>query len=1311
MNMTIGKKLGAGIGVLLVLFTILGVVSFESVRKIDTTLKKTTELSESLSAAAYEMEINLAEASADLLEYLSKHDPIVLDRFKDNLGDFAIYREKYHALESTDAQRETGLKIDREFALFASTATTLIQLNDEQKQINRGILEDLIAIDDIIHVELKPLIGKDDPSSYEKLQAVMDIAFHLNSIEKDFESFMLTSDLQYTSKIHDHISDYKHLMENVYHRLPRTSEEEKLDEEKLEPLVNTSLASIMEIIEVGTKNETLHKEFIQIKEKLDTIMDEEIQSQVTGVLEHARKTSDGTVDSAVEAIVILLSIGLLIGTAGGFLLARNITRPIVGLQDVAASVARGDMEVDFDIRSGDEIGNLAASISTMVGNLSETSRQNERQNWLKTGLARINDVMRGDLDMHTLSSNIITEIATYLEAQVGAVYLVEERNESSTLVLKSSYAYTRRKNLSSRFKAGEGLIGQAAVERQQILVSNVPDDYVKVISGLGEAVPRFIAVTPFLFEGRVMGVIEVGTLGELPDQHLEYLSQAMEVIAINVQSSRSRDELADALTQTRNQAEELQAQQEELKAANEELEEQATMLKESEQRLTAQQEELQVANEELEEKNEYLERQKKNIETANLELDRTRQEIEVKAEELALASKYKSEFLANMSHELRTPLNSLLILSGALTDNKEGNLSENQVESARVIYESGHDLLSLIDEVLDLSKIEAGRMDVSAEEIQVRELAQRVASTFQHMADDKGLSLDVRVADDAPESILSDQKRVEQILKNLLSNAIKFTTEGGITVTIGPVPTDAGNLREGLTTANAVAFSVTDTGIGIPADRRKVIFEAFQQADGGTARKYGGTGLGLSISRELAHLLGGVIRLESEEDKGSTFTLYLPVEYTIQEGSVPPAVAIPERISVPGTSQTSGSVESIPDDRNKVKKGGKSILVIEDDTRFARLLRDTCHERGFKCLAAATGEDGLALATEFMPNGIILDIKLPGMNGWDVLDQLKNDIHTRHIPVHIMSVEEATIEAFRKGAIGFLKKPAREDQLLEAFSRIEDMFSRKVKDLLVVEDDDRLRNSIVKLVGNGDVHSEGASSGRETIEKLKSKRYDCIILDLGLPDMTGFDLLKKIEEMDDVVLPPVIVYTGRDLTREEDRELRTYAESVIIKGVRSEERLLDEASLFLHRVVDDLPKKKRQIIVNLHDSDKLLQGKKVLIVDDDMRNVFALSNTLTERGVIPLKAEDGRKALELLERESDVDLVLMDIMMPVMDGYETIKLIRGNKDFNSLPIIALTAKAMKGDRDRCLDAGASDYLPKPVDVNRLFSMMRVWLYR
>ena len=978
----------------------------------------------------------------------------------------------------------------------------------------------------------------------------------------------------------------------------------------------------------------------------------------------------------------------------------------------------------------------------------------KQQSLLRSGLAELSETLRGDQSIERLCRSIITQTCNWLKVPTGIIHVADD---AGTLRWAAGHAHQPIDGHLPVYRPGEGLVGQAALEKKDLILGEVPEGYLSVSSGLGQALPRQIHIKPIVHDDHVCAVIELGTLQQFAPYQSDYLGRAGEIMAYAIESAKARAKQAELLEETQRQAEELQAQQEELKTSNEELEEQTQRLTQSEERLKAQQEELRVTNEELEEKNELLARQKREAETA-------RKAIAEKAEEVALASKYKSEFLANMSHELRTPLNSLLLLAQSLAANKDGNLTDDQVESATVIHGSGNDLLSLINEILDLARIEAGRMDLHVDVVPVAELAADVGSAFRHMAEEKGLGFEVNVAASSPEHVSTDRKRVEQVVKNLVSNALKFTETGGVSVTFGPAslgadapslaasgrvignvpseePTmrapranDAGHSRpmtqpqaaNDLGHSDFLQIAVSDTGIGIAPEQQKRIFEAFQQADGTTSRKYGGSGLGLSISRELARLLSGEIRLESEPGKGSTFTLYLPLNAdpgppggpmssaaAPRGGPMSPAAAPrggPMSSAAAPQSALANRQPAIPDDRDAIAASDTVILVIEDDPKFAGILLDTCHERGFKCLAAPTGEAGLELAGTHVPNGIVLDLRLPGIDGWEVLAALKDDTRTRHIPVHVISAEEASSESLRKGAIGHATKPLDREQLDQAFGKIEEIAAKKTKRLLLVEDNTEIRRSVRELIGNGDVTVDEAESGEQALEALRAGGYDCVILDLGLPDMDGDELLKRLAT-EGVDLPPVIVHTARELTEREEVDLREHAESIVIKNVRSQERLLDEVSLFLHRMVNKMPETKKQMIRALHETDVLLKDKKVLVVDDDMRTTFAVSRLLAEHGMKPLKAGNGQQALDALAQDPAVDLVLMDIMMPVMDGYETMQRIRAQERFRQLPIIALTAKAMPQDRQECIEAGASDYMPKPIDEQRLISMMRVWLYR
>jgi len=1030
------------------------------------------------------------------------------------------------------------------------------------------------------------------------------------------------------------------------------------------------------------------------------------------------------IDEALAPIISLRKIIILLVSVTGaivILLAMLVTRtmvlPLRKLTAMSLEIAAGNLVFE-DIRvPKNEIGLLKESFREAVTSLQEAETERERNNWLKNGQSGLEERMRGDQNMEELCRNIMTFIAGYLNVQIGTLYV---NDGEGMLKLTASYAYQSRKGLSNRFNIGEGLIGQAALEKQSIVVTDVPDDYITITSGLGRKSPQTILVVPLIYNDQTTGVLEFGSFKEFSDLQIALIEEAAKGIAIAVNSAQSRIQLQEAFERTREQADELQAQQEELKSANEELEEQTRKLQASEEELKTQQEELRVTNEELEEKTQSLETQRKKVMEKNRELEATQKDLEQKAKELEITSRYKSEFLANMSHELRTPLNSLLILSQDLSANRKKNLSDDQVEAATIIHKSGEDLLNLINEILDLSKIEAGRMDIQIEATPLSAVGGSIRDKFIRLAQNKGLELAVSLSGDLPETIQTDRQRLDQILSNLVTNAIKFTQTGGVTVHIHRPGPEVNLSRSRNQPQQAVAISVTDTGIGVPDDRQLEIFEAFQQADGSTSRVYGGTGLGLSISRELARLLGGEIQLQSEVGKGSTFTVYLPIEtgnWKLETGNwklEKEAKPEPEFQGSPLRTGSSTSFKpqiSIPDDRNRIGEHDRTILVIEDDLNFAKTLHRFCHERDFKCIHAADGETGLEMAGTYRPDAIILDIRLPGLEGWGVLEALKNDTRTRHIPVHMMSVEDESIEAYRKGAIGYLTKPVSLEQLEKAFIKIEDVIERNIKNLLIVEDDAVLRNDIVKLIGNGDVKTTAVGTGKEAIQELESNAYDCVILDLKLPDMSGFEVLNRLDESKTISIPPVIVYTGKELTREEEYQLQKYASSIIIKGVKSQERLLDETALFLHRVVGNLPAAKRKMISALHDGDSLFNGKKVLLADDDMRNVFAISRILEERGMHVYKAADGQKALEILDKEPGMDLVLMDIMMPVMDGYEAIRRIRMQERFQTLAILAVTAKAMREDRDKCIAAGANDYLPKPVDIERLLSLMRVWLYK
>ncbi len=988
-------------------------------------------------------------------------------------------------------------------------------------------------------------------------------------------------------------------------------------------------------------------------------------------------------------------------------LAANLTTQVRAIADVATAVTKGDLTRSITVEASGEVASLKDNINEMIRNLKDQTLKNAEQDWLKTNLAKFTRMLQGERDLATVSNLILSEIAPLVSAQRGVFYMIENDGGEPVLDLVASYAFTERKNLSNRFRLRQGLVGQCAYEKKRILLTNVPGDYVTIGSALGEAAPLNIIVLPVLFEQEVKAVIELASFSRFSETHQSFLDQLTESIGIVLNTIAANMRTEGLLKQSQLLTTELQSQQEELKKTNDRLEQQAASLRHSEELLRNQQETLQQTNEELEEKARLLEVQKREVETKNREVSVAKTALEEKAEQLQLTSRYKSQFLANMSHELRTPLNSLLILSKLLTDNPDGNLSDKQREFAKTIHAAGSDLLSLINDILDLSKIESGTVTLEVGDVSFKSLADNMDRTFRQVAEERGLSFIVEVDPKLPARMRTDAKRLSQVLRNLLSNAFKFTETGGVTLKLASA--EGSPLRSG---SNWIACSVADTGIGIPEDKQRIIFEAFQQADGTTSRKYGGTGLGLAISREIARLLGGEIVLSSQPGRGSTFTLFLPLE------PLSPVQTSSARAAVPNGDNSGASISrpSAPmalsassDDRNAIVPGDRVVLIIEDDAMFASVLLELAREEGFKGLIAHDGATALALAHRYKPQAITLDIGLPDMDGWALLDLLKHDPRTRHVPIHVVSIDDQKRRGLRAGAFGFLEKPVDRDALLEALARTKDFVNRPVKNLLVVEDDDAQRMSIAALIGSKDVDVTAVGTANAALDAIETRRFDCVIVDLGLPDLPGAELIERIRRAPSGADLPVVVYTGQDLTKEQEQRLQSIASTVIVKDVDSSEKLLEETALFLHRTMTHIPEDK-QIIVPRKD-DAALQGRKVLIVDDDVRNIFSLTSALEQHGMEVVFAENGREGIVRLNSEPGVDAVLVDVMMPEMDGYETMQEIRRDPAHAHLPLIAVTAKAMVGDREKCLEAGASDYVSKPVDLDQLLAVLRVQLGR
>ncbi len=1038
-------------------------------------------------------------------------------------------------------------------------------------------------------------------------------------------------------------------------------------------------------------------------------------------------------------------------------LAANLTTQVRAIAEVAIAVTKGDLTRSISVEAQGEVAILKDNINQMIANLRETTQKNTEQDWLKTNLAKFTRMLQGQRDLETVSKLILSELAPLVSAQHGAFYLMEFGEAPSYLKLLSTYAYRERKHLANRFYMGEGLVGQCALEKERILLTEVPSDYIKISSGLGEATPLNVVVLPVLFEGQVTAVIELASFRRFSEIHLTFLDQLTESIAIVLNTIAASMRTEELLKQSQSLAQELQTQQNELRETNKRLEQQAKSLQASEELLKSQQEQLQQKNEQLEERSRLLALQNREVERKNREIEQARRSLEEKAEQLALTSKYKSEFLANMSHELRTPLNSLLILARLLCDNAEGNLSAKQLEYVRTIHSAGTDLLGLINDILDLAKIESGTMSVEIEQMQFSDLRSQMERTFAQVAQDKGLNFAIDFAPELPRAIYTDSKRLQQVLKNLLANAFKFTDTGEVRLRVGLTTRGWSLDRDALNRADmVVAFAVIDTGIGIAPDKQKIIFEAFQQADGSTARKYGGTGLGLSISREIARLLGGEISLKSSLGEGSTFTLYLPHNYPPQTSQLlkgTSAVAaeairsyyLPDvpansfgapmevrdngsaivkeeaatlaAVEEPVSVKTSAvSTREVSDDRADLQAGDRVILIVEDDINFARILLDMARQEGFKGLVVRGSDTGLAMAREYKPDAIILDIRLPGMSGWTVLDRLKRDSTTRHIPVQIITVEAEEERALKLGALSFLQKPASNEALTLALAQLRAFIERPHRSLLLVAADPKRRSNLLELLDNTNTAITAVETGAEALQARESSQFDCVAIAGQLPDMNGWQLLEQMadfveaEELEQRLMRAV-VYNDKNSAPPEDGELRHLNEKFVTVTVRSFEELLDQTALFLHACVTSLAPPQQSLLDKLHQVDAVLAGKKVLIVDDDVRNIFALTSMLERHQMEVVYAENGREGIAKLQNTPDIDVVLMDVMMPEMDGYETMRAIRQLPQFRSLPTIALTAKAMQGDREKCLEAGASDYITKPVDTEQLLSLLRVWLYR
>ncbi|PPS44184.1 response regulator [Chroococcidiopsis sp. TS-821] len=1146
--------------------------------------------------------------------------------------------------------------------------------------------------------------------SYRVITELEDLSSRIKDAETGQRGYILTGDTRYLEPYNAAMAVIDQNL-NALRQLTSDNPSQQSRIAVLEPLVNRRIALIQQTLTLqktqgfeAARQVILTGEGKDLMDRIRAILaDMEVEERE--LLQQRSQLATAATQQTIYTILfgVPLAFGTLILIA--YFLSKNISQPLAEVSTVATKLAAGDLFVSVPEQNRqDEVGVLTRTFNQMIASLRTTTIKNNEQAWLKSNLAKFALMLQGQRNTKKVAESVLAELVPLVNAQQGVFYVMDTHDEKPVLRLLSSYAH--QEQIPQKFQLGEGLIGQCALTQQKI-ITEVPSHYLRIRSGLGEATPQTIIVLPIVFNSQVSAVIELASLQRFSELQVTFLEQASDNLAIVLNTIASDARTQQLLQQAQALTTELQAQQEELRNSNYRLEQQQEELQQTN-------EELQQLNAELEEKAELLAARNQEVEQKNQEVDRARQSLEEKAAELERISQYKSQFLANMSHELRTPLNSLLILAKLLADNTAGNLTEKQVEYSRTIYASGKDLLGLINDILDLAKIESGTMSVDVNPLTLTDLRVNIERTFQQVAQDKGLEFSVEVdRDRLPDVIYTDGKRLQQVLKNLLANAFKFTEQGKVSFKID-IATEGWNPeQESLNRADAVlAFAVEDTGIGIAPDKHELIFAAFQQADGTTNRKYGGTGLGLSISREIARLLGGDIQLVSRLGEGSTFTLYLPLndpEIRSQRSEVREKQKNEQERKIPRAF--------LQDDRNEIQQGDRALLIVEDDLNFARVLLDMAQQHGFKVLLAQNANDGLLLAQQYQPNGIMVDINLPALDSSALLERLQQHPKTQRIPVHTIAGREHFTYSLSPGAIAYLQKPVNSEALAKVLADIKEIAAHQVKNLLIIEDNAAQRQNIAELMENKDVEVMAVGTGAEALVALQQQRFDCLILDLGLPDMSGFELIQAIKQQDNSEIP-IIVYTGIELTRQEETELKRIAQAIVIKdqpqgsdlqlGV-SLERLLDETALFLHRVQATLPAPKPHEPPTQRDS--LLTGKRVLIVDDDVRNIFALTSVLERYQMQVLFAENGKEAIALLEQTPNIDIVLMDVMMPEMNGYEAMQAIRAKQQFQSLPIIALTAKAMIGDREKCIAAGASDYITKPVDIEQLLSLMRVWLYQ
>ena len=1301
------SKFFTGFGVIFFLFILVVLFSYKGLNKMRDDFSNYNEIANEQELSA-KIESNLLYCRIAFKDYVETGNPSQEKDFKDRYQEaqqlINEFKANVHNSERTKkidyiAQRASEYNVEVE-NVFKSRS------KKEDIYTNILIAKGDEMINNISDITEAAFNGNNDVVKRGASEALM----HLSMGRMYAVKYLETNDKSKVENVNNNFSEMDNWLKKIEGPLNNSKDKQLYDTVMKDEEVYIS--QFKEVLSIDDSINKSVKKTEEIGPEITKIIEDIKQSLISERESYGPKVNKN-IQGSIGTMLLLTFMVVIVSVFVAGVLVRLIVAPVRTITNTFKGISEGDADLSVRIKSAidDEIGEMSNEFDKFMDKLQIIFNDIKKQNLIKTGQSELNEKLRGEQDILSLGNNVINHLSKHLNAQVGVIYIKED---NSSFRMMASYAFRRRKNISNSINIGEGLVGQCALEKHTIIVSDIPEDYIKVNSAVGEASPRNIIVVPCVFNGEVKCIVEIGSFGEFTDDQVEFLEMAGESIAIAINSAEARTKMADLLSKTMQQSEELQVQQEELRQTNEELEEQTTALKESEMRLQAQQEELRVTNEELEERTKLLEDQKLDIALKNEILERAQYDVEEKAKALEAASKYKSEFLANMSHELRTPLNSILVLSQLLS-NKKGSepLTEKEMEFAKTIYSSGSDLLALINDILDLSKVEAGKIEVVWEDMDLKELTNFVNRSFGEIAQEKGVNFTTEIDKGMPQYIYTDSMRVQQIVKNLLSNAFKFTSKGTVALRIRrPEPQEIAGTDMAIN--KAISIAVSDTGIGIPKDKQQAIFEAFKQSDGTTSRKYGGTGLGLSISRELARLLGGRIHLVSEEGRGSTFTFVIgeredstaldSVAATTLEDMDQYKAIKEERI------RSSLVKQKIEDDREDIKPGDKVLLIVDDDRNFSKILASMAKNKGFKCIVADDGNTGIYLAREYKPSAVILDIGLPDISGWEVANNLQRNPETRNIPVHIVSAHENQFgNSMRNGIIGYLTKPVDLEKIDSMFGKICKFMREQVKRMLIVSKNQHQGLNLEKIFDNKEINTSLAKGGEEAYDLLSKEKFDCMILDIELEDMSAYDFLNNLKEKSNTQIP-IIIYTDKEISENQEMELQKYTSSIIIDGPRSTDRLLEEAKLFLYRVEQKISSKEEKNW-DISEKEALLKNKKILLADDDMRNVFAISSILEGQEINVVVARNGREALEKLKENADVDLILMDIMMPEMDGYTAMREIRKMETEKDIPIIAITAKAMKEDRSKCIEAGADDYMTKPIDAEKLLSLIRVWMHK